>query len=219
MADRRIYLWNLDGSEIEHEQEQREQEQSDVAMTNDGKWIVSMSKEREISFFDTETKTVDRYKVIRDKDTITSFTLSKDNKYMLNNLSNEEITIWCIDVDEPYKYFEYSGHQRRRFIIRSCFGGYQEYFVASGSEDAQVYIWHRQDSEEPLRALKGHSRTVKCVSWNPTDIHMLASASDDGTIRIWGLDKKLEGDVLITDDEDALVVMAYTGDMVFEYDD
>ncbi|KAL1200296.1 putative WD repeat-containing protein 26 [Cardamine amara subsp. amara] len=37
MADRRIYLWNLDGSEIGHEQEQREQKQSDVAMTNDGK--------------------------------------------------------------------------------------------------------------------------------------------------------------------------------------
>ena len=129
MADRRICLWNLDGSEIEHEQEQREQKQSDVVMTNDGKWIVSMSRDREISFFDTETKTVDRFKVIRDKDTITSFTLSKDSKYMLNNLSNEDITIWCIDDDEPYKYFQYTGHERRRFIIRSCFGGFEENFV------------------------------------------------------------------------------------------
>ncbi|KAL1204019.1 putative WD repeat-containing protein 26 [Cardamine amara subsp. amara] len=185
MADRRIYLWNLNGSEIEHEQEQREQKQSDVAMTNDGKWIVSMSRVREISFFNRETSTVD--KVIEDDDTITSFTLSKDNKYMLNNLINQEINIWCIDVNEPYKYFEYSGHQRRRFIIRSCFGGYQENFVASGSEDAQVFIWHREELENPLGALKGHSRSVNCVSWNPIDIHMLASASDDATIRIWGL--------------------------------
>lgn len=51
--------------------------------------------------------------------------------------------------------------------------------------DHKVYIWH-QRSELPIAELSGHTRTVNCVSWNPVLPGLLASASDDGTVRIWG---------------------------------
>lgn len=51
--------------------------------------------------------------------------------------------------------------------------------------DHKVYIWHSK-REKPVAVLSGHTRIVNCVSWNPKDPTMLASASDDGTVRIWG---------------------------------
>ncbi|KAJ0238251.1 WD40 repeat-containing protein [Hirschfeldia incana] len=189
MEDRRIYLWSLDGTEMEHEQEQRAQKMSDVAMTtsSDGKWIVSVGKEQhEISLFSRETR-AERVIQLPEGNVITSFSLSRDSRLLLIDLISEEIQLWCIAGELPFKVQWFKGHKRTRSVIRSCFGGYDENFIASGSEDSQVYIWHK--GLRPYRVLGGHSGAVNCVSWNPANIHMLASGSDDRTIRIWGLAK------------------------------
>lgn len=138
MTDRSICLWNLDGTELVHEQGPREQKLSDVAMTTDGKWLVSVDRVHVISLFNRETRAV---RLITEEDMITSFSLSKNNKHLLINLITQKIHVWNIE-GQPYKCFEYNGHKRSRFIIRSCFGGYEDSFIASGSEDSQVEISH-----------------------------------------------------------------------------
>ena len=57
--------------------------------------------------------------------------------------------------------------------------------------DHRVYIWHIKHSD-PVMVLSGHTRTVNCVHWNPKVPSMLASGSDDGTVRIWGPGEKVE---------------------------
>ena len=40
--------------------------------------------------------------------------------------------------------------------------------------------------------LQGHTRPVNCVAWNPVTLDMIASASDDGSIRLWGTEEQLK---------------------------
>ncbi|KAG6528643.1 hypothetical protein ZIOFF_010827 [Zingiber officinale] len=184
VTDRSICIWDLEGTEIESWKGRLKSMASDMAITKDHQRIISMYKENVIMLLDRETKTD---KLIQEEQTITSFTLSHDNNFLLVNLTNQEIHLWSIK-DDPRLVKRYKGHKRSRFLIRSCFGGIEQAFIASGSEDSQVYIWHR-NSGNLVEVLPGHSSAVNCVSWNPTNPHMLASASDDYTIRIWGLSK------------------------------
>jgi WD40 repeat protein len=55
--------------------------------------------------------------------------------------------------------------------------------LASGSEDHSVMIWH---CKPHLRAFRfvGHTDTVNSVEWTK-DASVVASASDDQTVRVW----------------------------------
>ena len=59
------------------------------------------------------------------------------------------------------------------------------YHMLSRHKDGNVYVWHR-DRGILLGVLSGHGAgSVNSVAWNPRNKRMLASCSDDFTIRIW----------------------------------
>ncbi|CAI9089920.1 OLC1v1024572C1 [Oldenlandia corymbosa var. corymbosa] len=181
--DKSIIMWDVDGKELESWKGQRTSKISDLGASSDGR-LITVCKDNMILLFGWEAKDE---KIIEEDQTIISFSLSKDGKFLLVSLLNQELHLWNIQ-DNAKLVAKYKGHKRSRFVVRSCFGGLEQAFIASGSEDSQVYIWHRS-SGELVMTLPGHSGTVNCVSWNPVNPHMLASASDDHTIRIWGLNE------------------------------
>lgn len=134
LIDRSICVWDMEGKEVESWKGQRTLWISDLEVTNDGKEIISICRENTIGLFNRERK-VER--LIEESRTITSFSLSKDNNFLLVNLSNQEIHLWKIR-GELALIAKYKGHKRGRFVVRSCFGGLEQSFVASGSEDSQV---------------------------------------------------------------------------------
>uniref|UniRef100_A0A0A9CWN6 Uncharacterized protein n=1 Tax=Arundo donax TaxID=35708 RepID=A0A0A9CWN6_ARUDO len=175
----KIFTCDLEGQELEVWAGDRIPKVSDLAVTPDGQhlicvccneiWIRELPKGREWR--------------IHEQQTISSLSVSGDGQSLIVNLSSQEIHLWEINgsytVPEKIK-----GHKQEKFVIRSCFGGSNSLFIASGSEDSQVYIWKRH-LETPIKVLHGHSMIVNCVSWNPVRPQMLASASDDRTVRIW----------------------------------
>lgn len=146
-------------------------------------------------------------------DTLTSLALSRDGASLLTSAARGAISLWNIGGDasgrtsgeatptppaltppgapsSPHpaaRVFTLRGRAERgggKFIIRPCFGGAHQGFVASGSEDCCVYIWSRATARL-LLLLEGHTGAVNTVSWHPTCHGVLASVSDDGDIRLW----------------------------------
>lgn len=180
----RIYTCDLEGNELEVWEGERMPKVSELAVTPDGHHLISICSNREIWI-----REIPRGKewVITEEHSITSLSLSRDGQSLIVNLNSEEIHLWYLQGNSnlPEKF---RGHKQGKYVIRSCFGGTSCLFIASGSEDSKVYIWQRHQ-QTPIQVLSGHSTTVNSVSWNPVKHHILASGSDDCTIRIWVADK------------------------------
>ncbi|KAF9202396.1 hypothetical protein BGZ49_007430 [Haplosporangium sp. Z 27] len=168
----------------------------DLAISANGKSLVVMGG---IMIRIINLEDMNEISKLEETDGITAISLSKDGQYLLVNTTSKpaqfpmqrEIHLWSLSEGRIVR--KYSGYKQGRFVIRSCFGGWDEQFVISGSEDSKVYIWHR-DNGNLIQTLDGHSRPVTVVAWSPTHPSMLASASDDHTIRIWGTLDDAEGD-------------------------
>jgi len=123
------------------------------------------------------------FHVVQEDHPIMSFTLNSTGRLALLNVATQGVHLW--DLKDRVLIRKFQGVTQGFYTIHSCFGGVNQDFLASGSEDHKVYIWHIR-REIPIAVLEGHTRTVNCVHWNPTVPGMLASAADDGTVRIWG---------------------------------
>lgn len=176
-----IYMWDCEGNQLKAWKGARMPKVTDLAVTSDGENLISVFSDKEIHILNVQTSTEC---VIKEGHSITSLSVSLDSKFFIVNLNSQEIHMW--DVTGKWrKPQKYKGHRQQKYVIRSCFGGLNSMLIASGSEDSKVYVWNRK-SPYPIEVLSGHLMTVNSVSWNPQRPQMLASASDDQTIRIWG---------------------------------
>jgi len=116
---------------------------------------------------------------------LTSVKMSEDSRFALINHAPDEVYLW--DLNEGRLTRKFTGQHQGHHVIRSCFGGTGGNVVLSGSEDRNIYVWHR-DTGALAKILSGHGvGSVNAVSWNPCNDRLFASCSDDATIRIWEL--------------------------------
>lgn len=175
--DKRIFLWSINNKIILQYPCSRV---IDLAISKNGTRLITANYEKKIQVFNVGTGS--EIYSIDEVDFITSLCLSNDSRYALVNLrSIQEIHLW--DLEEKQLIHKYTGQKQGRFVIRSCFGGLNQNFIVSGSEDGNIYIWNR-NKEQIVSILTGHTELVNSVAWHPTR-NLLVSSSDDNTIRCW----------------------------------
>jgi WD40 repeat protein len=172
-----FYLVDLDGNKLNQFEGIRVQ---CVACLPDNKTVIAADTHKRIRAFNFEDKT--DTPILQEDHPIMSFVLNETGQLALINVATQGVHLW--DIVDKCLVRKFQGITQGFYTIHSCFGGINQDFIASGSEDHKVHIWHIR-REQPIAVLEGHTRTVNCVHWNPVLPSMLASVSDDATVRIW----------------------------------
>ncbi|KAK4149228.1 vacuolar protein sorting-associated protein 1 [Chaetomidium leptoderma] len=172
-----ICQWNLQG-ECVHTWA-RTHRTEDIAVSRDQRWLVAMDDQQNLHVynFGTREHVYDWPLSAR----ATSLSISHDSRYILVNKADNEALL--IDIETRETVQKYMGQTGGKFTIRSDFGGANENFVISGSEDGRVFIWHKL-SGNLVQEAEAHHTSCNAVSWNPADPCMFATAGDDGRVRI-----------------------------------
>lgn len=182
-------MWNLEGKKLKSWNTARVQ---DLVVSRAGDRLITIGCDKKLKIFDLEGSE-DLGTIDCDK-SVSAITLSNDGTKLLASTQSRQIQLWELNPDlkgpqptKPRKVYRLPDMvtEDQKYIIRTCFGGYNEAFVLSGSEECKVYVWHKR-SGKLVTALESHSGLVNSVSWNPMDPTMFASASDDKSVQIWG---------------------------------
>eukprot|EP01080_Neovahlkampfia_damariscottae_P001954 gene1954-1462_t len=183
--DKSIQFWNIHQDDPIDEWKMNYKIQ-DLQVSPDGKKLIVISHNKKIHIYNPKQK--DQCYTLLENDSITSLHISKCSQFLLTTIAKEDdigyISMWSLKDNKLIKYFK--GHTQTKYVLRCCFGGKNDMFIASGSEDFKIYIWD-QKNNILLDKLSGHENIINSICWNPVRNDMFASCSDDGTVRIWKL--------------------------------
>jgi len=152
----------------------------DLALSPDGHWLVAMDERNWLHVYNFVTRELEYEWDLKARPT--SVSISQDSRYLLVNKTDGEAIL--VDIATRDTIQKYRGHGGGDFVLRSDFGGANESFVISGSEDGLVCIWHKT-SGIPVQKLPAHQPRCNAVSWNPANPCMFATCGDDHKIKIW----------------------------------
>lgn len=75
---------------------------------------------------------------MQEHDPILSFSINSEDRLAVVNVAHQGLHLW--DLKDKMIVKRFQGVKHGHFIVHSCFGGRNESYIASGSEDANVSV-------------------------------------------------------------------------------
>jgi DNA-binding beta-propeller fold protein YncE len=150
-----------------------------VAVTPDGKYVVSGSGDKTLRLWELATgQEVRRF--TGHAGSVTSVAVTPDGKYIVSGSGNKTVRVWDLATGQEVRRF--TGHQD---WVNSVAVTPDGKYVVSGSDDNTVRLWELATGKEGGR-FTGHDDSVWSLAVTP-DGQYVVSGSGDKTVRVWDL--------------------------------
>lgn len=171
---------------------------SGVDFVRDGTMVCSCASDGLIRIWDAGTGQCLKTLVDEDRKAVTAVRFAPNGRYVLAWTLDSSIRLWrYLGTDGGGCVKTYQGHKNIQYSLGGTVGEYNaiddetgrvktEAFVASGSEDGDVFVWDI-NSKDILWRGSGHRDVVLSVDWTRAQDRtgLLATVGKDRELRVW----------------------------------
>lgn len=183
-ADSTVKVWNLRWGYQMHNLVGHEFGVTDVALTPDGKKVVSASRDRTLRVWDLKKGTA-LHKLEGHEEWVSSVVITPDGQRAVSASGDKTLKVW--DIEKGTTIETLSGHNGVIWKVVLTPDGQR---AISASADRTLKVWDIQQGKE-LYTLTGHNAWVTDVALTP-DGKRAISASGDKTLKVWDLEQGRE---------------------------
>jgi uncharacterized delta-60 repeat protein len=153
---------------------------SSVAVSPDGRRIVSGSQDNTVAVWDLETGTL-IHRLTGHRAAVSSVAVSPDGRRIVSGSQSNTVAVWDLETGTPIHWL--SAHQAG---VNSVAVSPDGRLIVSGSADRIVAVWDLETGIQ-LYCLTGHQDAVRSVAVSP-DGRRIVSGSFDRTVVVWDLE-------------------------------
>lgn len=150
-----------------------------IAISQDGRTLVSGSADRTIKVWDLQTKEL-RRTLTGHTDTVRAIALSQDGQILVSGGGEKTVRLWNVTTGRSLGRL--LGHGGPVWTVAISQDGQT---LLSAGEDGTVKLWNAQNGQLH-RTLPAHARRVFSLAVNPNG-QIFATGSIDRTIKLWDL--------------------------------
>lgn len=193
--DQTVKLWDTQTGECLKTLQGHEGRLWSVAYSPDGQWVASGGDDLVVRIWDCERETCVRV-LQGHRGRVWSIAFSPDGETLVSGGRDQTVRLWNVRTGECLHVL--TGHTNR---VQSVAFSLDGALIASGSADHTIKIWDR-DTGDCVQTLQGHLNRVWSVAFGWIDraspgnqssaegahfSQLLASGSEDETIRLWDI--------------------------------
>mmetsp|Transcript_61811 Transcript_61811/g.70910 ORF Transcript_61811/g.70910 Transcript_61811/m.70910 type:complete len:1020 (+) Transcript_61811:183-3242(+) len=176
-----INLMSIDQLTVKHTYDGHSLSISDLAVTNDGKFLLTASEDRTVKAWNLGFRAKEPEFVLEHDSWVTAVVATPNNRRILSGHNGGAITVWNIKHRCPE--YSFSGHKGNISSLRVLSDGTK---LISGSVDNTLRVWNLE-CRLLETTLQGHQADIKCFEISSDD-GQIVSGTEDTTIRVWDLE-------------------------------